>query len=246
MKALILLLIALTNSCTKYAEFSKDAVGVHISPVTMDISHLNEISWLVGQKKEEKITQSFTFIVDMPKIKQDDLLFLSEQKGIDAWIIRLIINRGSETQDLGSLYALFKPKKMSRGSQGTGATSSVTLKVFYAAAYASERFRTFKCPAFGHTKRISSMSIKGDNEEFSLSVSMTAPYNEKSNLVELAPTAFNAGNSLIGEYFVEIAPYDSQRKMVHASFKRLPMHISVEREENIRVKSCDGIHQEIE
>lgn len=246
MKAFILLLAALLSSCTKYAEFSKSAVGVHISPVTMEVSHLNEIPWPVGQKKEEKITQSFTFIVDMPKIKQADLDFLTDQKGIDAWILRLIINRGSETQDLGSLYALFKPKRVSRGSQGTGATSSVTLKVFYAAAYASERFRAFKCPAFGHNKRISSMEVKGDNEEFSLSVSQAAPYNEKSHLVELTPTAFNAGNSLIGEYFIEIAPYDSQKKLVHSSFKRIPMYISVEREENVRVRSCDGIHPELQ
>lgn len=247
MKALILSLsLMLSYSCTKYAEFSKDAVGVHINPVTMEISHLNEISWLVGTKKEEKVTQSFTFIVDMPKIKQADLDFLADQKGIDSWIVRLIVNRGSETQDLGSLYALFKPKKVARGSQGTGATSSVTLKVFYAAAYASERFRAFRCPAFGHNKRISSMNIKGENEEFSLSVSQSAPYNEKSHLVELTPTAFNAGNSLIGEYFVEIAPYDSQKRLVHASFKRIPMYISVEREDSVRVRSCDGIHPELQ
>jgi hypothetical protein len=247
MKALILSLsLMLSYSCTKYAEFSKGTVGVHIHPVTMEVSHLNEIPWLVGTKKEAKITQSFTFIVDLPKIRQADLDFLTDQKGIDSWIVRLIVNRGSETQDLGSLYALFKPKRVARSSQGTGATTSVTLKVFFAATYASERFRAFKCPAFGHNKRISSMGIKGENDEFSLTVSQSAPYNEKSHLVELTPTAFNAGNSLVGEYFVEIAPYDSKKKLVHSSFKRIPMYVSVEREESVRVRSCDGIHQELQ
>ena len=163
----------------------------------MEISHLNQIEWHVGMNKEETITQSFTFIVDMPKIKQDDLDYLAEHRNVDSWILRLIVTRGSETQDLGSLYTLFKPTKIARGSQ-MGAASSVSLKVFYAAAYASERFRAFKCPAFGHNKTLASFEIAGANEEFSVSLGQVIPYNEKSHLVELTPSAFNGGNSLIG------------------------------------------------
>lgn len=243
MKALLTLL--LLYSCTKYADFEKNAVGWQISPVTMGISHLDEIEWHVGMKKHETVSQSFTFIVDMPKVKPEDLDYLHEQKGIDAWILRLIVVRGSETQDLGSLYTLFKPQKVSRGVEA-GAASSVTLKVYYAAAYASERFRAFKCPAFGHNKKIDSMSIKGDNSEFALSIGQSSPYNEKSHLVELTPSSFNGGNSLVGDYFVEIAPYDSKRKMIHSSFRRIPMSITVEREDTIRVPSCDGIHPELQ
>lgn len=245
MKALFLTLL-LVFSCSKNATVTKDAVGIQIHPVTMEVSHLNDIDWAVGLRKEEKITQSFTFIVDMPKIDEDDLEYLSDHKGIDSWIVRLIVNRGSETQDLGSLYALFKPKRISRGTQSAGATASVTLKVFYAAAYASERFRAMKCPAFGHTKKIDKMSIQGTNDEFSLSIGQSFPYNEKSHLVELTPSAFNGGNSLVGDYFVEIAPYDSTKRMIHSSFKRIPMHVSVMREEEVRVKSCDGIHPELQ
>ncbi len=244
MKALFLTLL-LCYSCTKYAEVSKDAIGVHIHPIQMEMTHLNDIEWHVGMKKEETITQSFTFIVDMPKIKQSDLDFIAENRNVDAWILRLIVNRGSETQDLGSLYTLFNPKRTGRGTPG-GAASSVTLKVFYAAAYASERFRAFKCPAFSHNKKIVSMELAGTNEEFGISFGQAVPYNEKSHLVELTPSAFNGGNSLIGEYYVEIAAYESKTKMIHSAFKRLPMHVSVTREESVRVKSCDGIHMEIQ
>jgi hypothetical protein len=120
------------------------------------------------------------------------------------------------------------------------------LKVFYAAAFASERFRALKCPALGHNKKLASFEIAGVNEEFSLGLGQTIPYNEKSHLVELTPSAFNGGNSLIGEYFLEIAAYDSKNKMIHSAFKRIPMHIAVTREESVRVKSCDGIHQEFQ
>lgn len=246
MKAFLILSLLLFYSCTKYAEFSKDAVGINIEPVTMNVNRLNEIEWWVGRPKEVKISQSFTFAVDMPKIRQDDLDYLTEHKGVDAWILRLIVNRGSESQDLGSLYTLFRPRKITRGNQGAGAASSVSLKVYYAAAYASERFRAFSCPAFGHNLKIDSMEIKGENKSFSISIDQSSPYNEKSQLVELTPSSFNGGNSLVGEYFVEIAPFDSKRKVILSSFKRLPQSVVISREEKLSVKSCAGVHQELE
>lgn len=236
----LLLLIMMISACTKYAELDKEAVSLQIRSVKMDISHLDEIEWLVGMKKESEVTQSITFIVDLPKIENSDLEYLIEQKDVDAWILRLIVSRGSQTQDLGSLYALFRPKKVARGARGL--TSSVTFKIYYAAAYASQRFRTFKCPAFNHDKNISSMSIKGDNEEFTLALNQVTPYNEKSNLVELTPTAFNAGHSLVGNYYIEIAPYNSSKKLIYSSFKRIPMYVSVSEEETVTVKSCEGIN----
>lgn len=237
------LIIIVACSCTKYAKLDKEAVSLQINSVKMEISHLNEIEWLVGKNKESEVSQSITFIVDLPKLSSEDLDYMIERKDVDAWILRLIASRKSQTQDLGSLYALFRPKRVARGSQSV--TSAVTFKIFYAAAYASMRFRAFKCPAFDHNKNISSMGIKGENEEFSISVNQITPYNEKSNLVELTPTAFNGGHSLVGNYYVEIAPYNSKKKQIYSSFKRLPMYISVSEEESIRVKSCEGINPEL-
>jgi hypothetical protein len=219
---------------------------MRIEPVTMEVSRLNQIEWRVGKNKEAKVGQSITFIVEMPKLRNSDMDFLIENKNVDSWIIRLVVRRGSKTQDLGSLYTLFRPRKASRTSQKGGPASTVTFKVFYAAAYASERFRAFDCPAFSHNKKIDSMEIVGTNQEFSLNVTHSFPYLEKSNPVELTPSAFNGGNSLEGKYYLEIAPYDSQRKMIHADFKRIPMSISVNSEESIRVQSCDGVHSELQ
>lgn len=243
MKAILLSLL-LFYSCSKNAELNQTGVSFQIRPIQMEVSHLNDIAWKVGLKKEYEITQSITFITDLPKMKEKDLEVLTKHKGIDSWILRLIVNRGSESQDLGSLYAMFKPKRFSRTTSGNKATSSVSIKIYYAAAFASEKFRSFSCPAFSHNKKIKEMSIEGTNEEFSLSLGQSLPYNEKSHLVELTPSAFNGGNSLLGDYFIEIAAYDSINKIIHSSFKRIPMHVSVQREESINMESCSGIHPE--
>lgn len=244
MKALFLIVL-LACSCTKSSKLTKDAMGLRVTDVQMNISHLNEIEWLIGKNKEAEVTQSFVFVVDMPKVDEDDLAHLNEMKGIDSWILRLVVQRRSERQDLGSLYTRFKPKKIARG-QGGGAPTSVTIKVYYAAAYPSERFRFFHCPAFDHRKKITNMKILGDKEQtFEIPVEQISPYPEKSHLVELSPSSFNGGNSLEGEYFVEIAPYDSEKKVIHASFKRIPMYVEVLSEERVSVKSCSGVHEEI-
>ena len=244
MKALFLTVL-LACSCTKQSSLSRDAMGLRLADVQMDISHLNEIEWAIGKQKEVTVTQSFVFMVDMPKVSEDDLAHLTNKRGINSWIMRVIVQRGSERQDLGSLYTRFKPKHTARG-QGGGAPANVSLKVFYAAAYPSERFRFFKCPAFGHDKRIKDMRISGEAKNFEITIDQMTSYPEKSQLVELTPSSFNGGNSLVGEYFVEIAPYDSDKKVIHGAFKRIPMFVEVLSEEGVSVQSCAGVHEEIQ
>lgn len=245
MKVIYALSLILLCSCTKYATVTTQSVGTHIQNINMELFQLNEIEWFVGQKKEKKITQSITFVVGMPKVKEEDLNYLYQQKGIDAWIVRLIEKKGGEERDIGSLYTLFKPRVSGRGAQA-GPASSVTIKIYYAAAYASERFRSFSCPTFGHNKKISSMTIDGEDETFEIMTSAGFPYHEKSQLIELSPSSFNAGHSMIGDYFLEIAPYDAKRKMIYSSFKRLPMSVRVKGEDAISIPSCAGIHPELD
>ena len=210
----------------------------------MEVTRLDEITWLVGRPKTNHVTQSFTFMVDTPKIDQDNLDFLTEHHGVDSWIMRLIVQRGSEQQDLGSLYIPFRSYKINRGSKAN-APNNASIKVYYAAAYASERFRNLSCPPFGHDLRIKTMEIKGEASEFTLSVTQSTPYSEKSQLAQLSPSTFNGGNSLKGEYFIEIAPYNAKKKVILSSFKRIPQSIVILSEERIDVKNCAGVHSEI-
>ena len=243
MKALFLSLL-LSSSCTKYASFEKNAVGISLEPVSMEISHLKDIEWKAGPKKDE-LTQSITFIIDLPKLKTDDLHFLLDQKGIDSWLLRLISRQSSKDQDIGSMYVPFKPSYAGRGAS-IGSTSSVTLRLMYAAAFMSERFRQFKCPAFAHNKKVSSMKISGSNDDFSIQLTGGMSYNDKAQMVGLRPTDFNGGHSLVGDFYIEIAAYDSKKKMVLSNFKRLPMSVSVQSEEIVSVKGCEGVHPELQ
>jgi hypothetical protein len=242
MKALILTLL-LCLSCTQEAELTKDAFSLRLKNAMTDLGQLHEITWWVGKRFEGKITQSITFIVDLPRLKNSDLKILKE-RGVDAWIVRVIQVKGSESQDLGSLYAPFEPRKVARNFTGSMA-HSLSFKIFYAAAFASERFRRLQCPAFGHDKRIESFSIKGEKMPLEIVIGPMIPYREKSQLVHPTPGAFNGGNELKGEFHLEIAPYNAEKKVIFGGFVRLPRHISVDKEVSVFVESCKGLQQEI-
>lgn len=230
-------------SCTKYSPLTKDSVGISIKDINISISQVQEVPWKVGKFREQKISQSFTVMVSMPKIKVEDLDYLTESRGIDAWILRVIAQRGSVTQDLGSLYTLFRPRQSSRVT--SSAASSISFKVYYAAAYASERFRNAKCPPFSHDKKFVDLGVEGEVEEFNISIAGAVPYQEKSQLIELTPSSFNGGNSLAGDYYIEIAPYDSHKKLIYSAFKRISQHVTIKSEESVSVKDCAGVHMEM-
>lgn len=234
-----LLMFVLCLSCTKYSTIQKESGYVEIADVHMDISNLEEVIWNVGKRKEVKVSQSVTFVIEMPKLKSEDLDFLSEIRGIDAWIIRVISLKGSEQQDLGSLYTNFRPSRKSRVESGSAA-KTVSVKIYYAAAYASERLRNSRCPSFNHDKKIASMEIVGEDSTFSIPIGSGIPYGERSQLIELSPSSFNAGNSLEGKYYLEIAAYNSRKKEIVSTFKRLPKYILISSEEKVLIESCIG------
>lgn len=230
-------------SCSREAKLSRDTVSTHLDGIVMPVTGLSEIKWPSGFRQEAVVTQSITFNLGMPKVEQDDLDYLIDERDVDSWIIRVMSYKNSEKQDLGSLYSLFRPRKLSRTSAGSA--SSVTIKIFYAAAYASERFRNSKCPPLGHNKKIKSFRVEDTKEPFSLSIQGAQSYKEKSQLIELTPSSFNGGLSLLGEYSFEIAPYNSKKKMIHAPFKKIPGSIIVSEEESVAVPSCEGVKSEL-
>ncbi len=241
---LTLLITTLTFlvSCTKYAEVTKHSFSDKVDRVNMEITYLKETEWKVGQKKEATVSQSISFLLDMPKVTDEDLAYLTSQHKVDAWIVRVIAVRDNKTQDLGSAYALFKPNKIGRGKNRT--PESISIKIYYAASYASERFRSLKCPTFDHNRRITSMMIEGENKEFSINVGRAIPYGEKSQLVEFRPNSFNAGNTMKGNFYLEIAPYNSKEKVTQGGFVRIPMYVAIKEESLISIPSCDGLHPE--
>lgn len=243
MKALFLTLILLC-SCRHTSTVKSSPSGVRVEEVEMTLSHLNEIEWHVGKRRAHNISQSFTLLIDLPHLNDSDVDILMKHKKTDAWIIRVIVERDGKVQDLGSTYIPFHSHHSTRGMSASSMPTSTAIKVYYAASYASERFRMMNCPAFEHNKKIKEMDIEGSDDYFEIDLNVSSPYNEKSQLVDLAPSSYNAGLTLLGNYYLEIAAYNSSEKILNSKFIRLPQYVSVKKEEQVHITGCEGVHEE--
>jgi len=240
----VLILVLMLTACSRHADLVKDQVAVKIENAKMDITHPNLTEWRVGKHKEVELTQSFTFIIDLPKLSDDDLEYLIDQKDTNAWILRLIQIKGSEQMDLGSMYTLYRPKKITRVS-AAGPAGSVTIRVYYAAAFASERFRHLQCPMFEHDKKITDLEVEGSNDPIEIPIGYVSSYQEMPQLIEVTPSSFNGGNALTGTYHVEIAAYNFTKKELRSKFIRASRHIRVVEEKSMDMQSCRGMRPDL-
>jgi len=236
---LLFLSFLLLISCKPTPELSREAMGARLDKLELEVKSLKEIKWLVGKKLEAEVTQSLVMQVDLPSLDESQLKLLQEYSKSDSWIVRVILERGRERQDLGALYAPFHPKShYARGSNSSSTPSTVAIRIFYAAAFASERFRAMKCPPFGHDKRVTDFQISGKTQPQSLILNLSRSYPEKVQLVDLTPSSFNGGHTLVGNYFFEIAGYDSRTKTIQSEFLRLPENVSIKSEESQSIPTC--------
>ena len=85
----------------------------------------------------------------------------------------------------------------------------------------------------------------GEEKPIEILIRPESRFDEKLKLNELVPTTLNVGNSMVGEYYIEVALFNTAQKKIFSSFQRLPFHLKVLSEDSIVVDGCAGVHKEI-
>ena len=246
MKATWLILLILLG-CRNESEFVEQGGRLLLKNVEMKVSNLSDTDWQVGRpRRRTSLTQSVVFTVDLPYLTEDARDLLYKKYEMDGWILRLTHRRENQEIVLGEVYAPMAGTKHTRQREvEINQTKSISLKIFYAAAYISERFRSFDCPAFLHDRRVDDISIEGDFSPFDLEVSYPVTYSSRPLLAELTPSAFNAGNSITGEYTIEAALYSLKNKTIATKWVPLKEKVVIGSEERVKVNGCAGIRPEL-
>jgi hypothetical protein len=175
----------------------------------------------------------------------DDVDHLKKAFGIDAWLVRIIqANLQGSRIELITLFAPFKG--MQKGRAGNRPVKAISFSLTYAAWAISERFRRFQCPAFSHDRRLDEWELMGENTLTEFPVAYAGGFNEKLTISELVPTALNIGNTMVGDYYFEVALFSSTKKQIYSSFVRLPQHLRVRTEKTVSIDGCAGVHSEYE
>ncbi len=242
MKFLVLFLLFFV-SCTKKVNFDTKGVTPSLKEVQWEISSTNEGTWAVGETWRDVVTKNLTLVLNIPQIKTSDLDEIEKNYGVDSWLVK-INHRNSlgQRQHMSTLLAPFRSRLKS--SFSANQTRSIAFSLTYAAWAMSERFRKFQCPAFYHRARLKDFYIESSDALMEYNISSIGKFHESYTINELVPPKLIIAQSMVGEFYLEAALFNTKTKTLYSSFQQIPTYLVVKEEKQIDVKGCSGIQQE--
>lgn len=241
---LILCVLLGFSGCFDRPEIIETEHGIEMKNLSFEINEIREVPWKVGNGFIKKVSKGLTLTIQLPELPQDKLEEIHQKLGVDSWVVRVVMIRNSNRQEIGSAYAPFKRQSSSNRVTRTSQVRSISFSISYAASAISERFRSFICPAFSHNRRIDNKEIKGSNELKSLVVQSGDLFNDKPVLVELTPSVINAGHQLVGDYYFDVGLYRSKDRRLFSRLIPLSQYVSIMSEELVNLSECAGVHLE--
>ncbi len=231
--------------CTKKAVLQRDGVGVRLTEVEWNVPTMSEGTWKVGRIYRDTVSKNLNVVLALPPLESDDVKHLQEAFGVDSWLVRIIqANSQGSRIELITLFAPFLGVQKGRASSRP--MKAISFSLTYAAWAISERFRKFQCPAFSHDRRLDGWQLIGEKAHTEFPVAFAGNHTEKLTVSELVPTSLNIGNTMVGDYYFEVALFSSSKKQIYSSFVRLPQHVRVVSEKTVPLDGCAGVHPEYE
>lgn len=243
MKTLFLIVSTLLFiSCDKKSEVIYSGKRVIIKPVNAGIADIDIMKWKVGMMRNITISRGVQVTVNFPKIAKEHLRFLVDKYSIDSWVVKVKRRGMMRNETIGYLYVpiiLPGQKNVMRINQ----LSTGSFKVFYAASAVSSRFSRLPCPAFKHDYLIEKVDIQRTKPLMTKLV--VSPVEEQRILAKVeefnySNTVINGGKELRGEYYLEIAFYNKERKVKLSNWIELDGVAKVLRERSIPLKGCEN------
>lgn len=238
---LILLFLA---SCSDYEPVTYNGNNFFLGVNNFKIVDTTINVWRVGPLRNIEISKGVTATIEFPEFDQENLDKLITDFNVNSWLIRIRKRAYSVNTTLGHIYIpLIIPgtgsdKKYRRNQMKRGAVS-----LFYAAAAVSKRFENSPCPAFNHDKLIK----KAYSESFSPESDQLHSGVMENSYVAALVTEFNyggnvlnAGESLTGEYEIDVALYNHKTKERITNFVTMKNAIVVSDEARIGIRGCEG------
>ncbi len=243
MKILFLSLLLLsTLSCRKDTELiiEKDKV-VGMENLDAYIDGIKIMPWKVGDFHAHTLHKGFLLMVKLPNLDKEDVIRVATTTPVNSWLVRFYKRTlGNDAHLLGSVYVPFWSIIPSSGERRYEPPTGIYVNIYYAAAALSGRLEHLKCPALNHRKVIEDYKITSTQGTHKAYFSFNNTVNDNPAKAEILPEVFNGESSLIGEYFVEVALYNSESKVLHSDFFNAGNVLKIESEEDKVVKDCDN------
>ncbi|MCB9059997.1 MAG: hypothetical protein H6622_00575 [Halobacteriovoraceae bacterium] len=201
------------------------------------------VDWKVGPYYKQEVSKGVRFTIQFPKLERTDVLKISELTNVDSWLVRISRSTIAGQDNLGFMYVPFVvPGTERMNNFRVRQLEKGIVQIFYSAASVSTRFERFKCPAFNHRKVIDEVVLEdvfAPDQQLTISPvrEETMPYRVEE--FSLVPNSINGGKSLIGEFQIEMAFYDSRTKTKKSNYIQLDKKIIVKNETNEIISGCE-------
>lgn len=239
MRNILLILMLFISGCTKVHELEKKNGIYFIKDIKTEIKEVKHINWMVGLKREIEVSKGMRLSITVPVISDKAKNILYAKYGIDSWVYRFSRTKRGRQDPLGFTYYHFD--NISRN------TKAFMLNIYYHAASVSNHFRNFHCPAFDHRFYLGDVDLnkRTINESPTVYVRSMPSVKGKVDKLGFMPLIFTAGRSMMGEYEIDFALYNTKTKQRFS--KWMPVHnkINIRQEVYRSVASCAGIKEEL-
>ncbi|ATH08933.1 hypothetical protein BIY24_13545 [Halobacteriovorax marinus] len=239
---LFILSLFLLFSCQKKSQFSYDGERVSIEPTSSEITDITPIIWKAGIMRNITISRGVQVTFTFPQFENKDLRYLVDKYGVDSWIVRVKRKGMMRNETIGYLYVpIILPGQ--KNAMRINQLKKGSFRILYSASSVSARFSNSPCPAFKHDLLIEKTEV-GSEKPFSSKISVS-PVEEERLLVAVedfnySNTSLNGGKELRGDYYVDIAFYNKERKTKISNFIELDGSAKVVRERSIPLSGCEN------
>lgn len=232
--------LLLISACTKTTQVTHSESSTTLELSKSGIDNYEEILWNVGRpERTSEITKGIRIEIALPELSASELRELHKRYEVDAWMGRISRLQSGNREIIGYFYVPLLYVR--EGGLNERNVTSGMIQVLYSDAAPSKRFADFPCPAFGHSLKITSVSLDdGDDVSMNITAGRGNSFKMTAQKLEFGATVFNGGKKLTGLYFIDLAFYNSLKQTLLSDFTLLAGTLKVNSEQSMPILGCSG------
>lgn len=245
-----ILLLLLFSSCISATKVTKDKYKrFKIETKNLSVKSTKTIGWKMFDEKKTTFHMGFQVHLNLPVISQSDLKDLYREKGMDSYLVRIIMQSRRYSATLGYLEVpLFRYTRTLRSKDITGKKYQKVNKTYfqinYRAASLVPRTVNFVCPPLKHRYLIDEILVKDFSAKADEFFVVEPLHQEKLRLSPqkflASAVVFKGQPSLVGTYSFEVALYDSIKKNKLSNWVRVPEYVEILKENEKNILQCEN------
>lgn len=210
----------------------------------MGITDHRVIKWKVGKYGKDVVSRGFRLTFEVPDLNEREWQSIFEHNEANGWIIRLRKKYTTRNEVMGFMameMISLKPGTEKRFRVSKSRKGSVG--VYYAASSISTRLDSLPCPALNHRLLIDSSEVINESRREKLWVTSAVDkklMSAKVQLISYSPITLNGGMSLKGDYFIDLALYNTTTRYRVSGWVPIANYVSIQKEEDVAVKGCEN------